>query len=108
MKDPLLSSRSKIVSGEVDVPKSSTDESPGRYIGHTEFSWRNKIKTLMIVLEPESTSSLPNTEEEAEAVDAPKGIPGYWAQCLVNHPAVEDICTHEGELSPQRHDIRRG
>ena len=29
MKDPLLNSRSKIVSGEVDVPKSSTDESPG-------------------------------------------------------------------------------
>jgi Nucleosome assembly protein (NAP) len=33
MKDPLLTSRSKIVSGEVDVPKSSTDESPG-----TDFS----------------------------------------------------------------------
>ena len=48
----------------------------------------------------------PNVEEEAEAVDAPKGIPGYWAQCLVNHPAVEDICTHEGEVSHQRFDDR--
>jgi Nucleosome assembly protein (NAP) len=40
MKDPLLNSRSKIVSGEVDVPKSSTDESPG-----TDFS-----ATILIAL----------------------------------------------------------
>jgi Nucleosome assembly protein (NAP) len=29
-KLPLLASRDKIISGETDVPKSSTDESPGR------------------------------------------------------------------------------
>jgi Nucleosome assembly protein (NAP) len=29
LKEPLLEARSKIVSGEVEVPKSSTDESPG-------------------------------------------------------------------------------
>ena len=65
LKLPLLASRDKIVSGEVDVPKAADDETP----------------------------------EDAEELeeDAPKGIPGYWAQCLVNHPAVEDICTTEGE-----------
>ena len=30
LKLPLLSSRDKIVSGEVDVPKLSTDENPGK------------------------------------------------------------------------------
>ena len=29
-KFPLLASRDKIISGETDVPKSSSDESPGR------------------------------------------------------------------------------
>ena len=37
-----------------------------------------------------------NVEEEVDEADVAVGIPGYWAQCLVNHPAIEDICTHEG------------
>lgn len=30
--------------------------------------------------------------------DIPRGIPGYWTQCLVNHPAVQLTITPEGDL----------
>jgi hypothetical protein len=42
-----------------------------------------------------------DVEEEADEADVAVGIPGYWAQCLVNHPAIEDICTHEGKRDSQ-------
>ena len=32
LKEPLLEARSKIISGEVEVPKSTTDESPGTIV----------------------------------------------------------------------------
>jgi Nucleosome assembly protein (NAP) len=44
-KLPLLASRDKIISGETDVPKSSTDESPGRQLLH-----RSACQTSCIIL----------------------------------------------------------
>jgi Nucleosome assembly protein (NAP) len=34
-------------------------------------------------------------EEPADDGEKLKGIPGFWAQCLVNHPAIQDIITQE-------------
>jgi hypothetical protein len=41
---------------------------------------------------------IPKTEEDPveETEEILKGIPGFWLQCLMNHPAIRDIVTEAG------------
>ena len=52
LKEPLLEARSKIVSGEVEVPKSSTDESPGTIVDFRHLinttAWHRKFAAILI------------------------------------------------------------
>ncbi len=44
--------------------------------------------------------NIPKIEEDPieETEEILKGIPGFWLQCLMNHPAIRDIITEEGML----------
>ena len=35
------------------------------------------------------------TSEDADDDEKMKGIPGYWAQALLNHPSIQEIVTEE-------------
>ena len=100
LKFPHLISRDKIISGEVDVP----NDDPGKLrinisAEHCFKCFREPIFVFAAcVMKTHSHFHITFSEDQAEEAEEEivKGIPGYWAQCLVNHPAVEDICTTEG------------